>query len=147
MAFDFMKKNIIASIAALGLSACTSINVDQLHDSTKVTKICIEENPKVFSGFLPTVERMINDKGYQTQKFSSNKPEGCDLIMRYTARRSWDVTTYLSLAEVDLFDMEGFKVASADYRHKGGLGFNKWASVETKMTPVIDELLPQRQRN
>ncbi|PSU58561.1 hypothetical protein C9I90_06325 [Photobacterium aphoticum] len=91
---------------------------------------------------------MLEDKGYATKLYSDKEvqPEQCDVFMKYTARRSWDIVPYLSLAEINLYDKDGFKIAGAKYRHRGGFAFNKWASIETKMTPVLTQLLPNRTR-
>ena len=64
-------------------------------------------------------------------------------MLSYTARRSWSVVTYLSLAELRIRDEEGRQLASAYYRFRGRglLAVKKWQSTETKMTPVIDQLL------
>jgi hypothetical protein len=52
------------------------------------------------------------------------------------------VATYLWLANVELRKGAAL-VGTADYhlRNQGGLSLNKWASVEAKMAPVMDELL------
>ena len=55
---------------------------------------------------------------------------------------SWDFVTFLSHAELKL-EKNGKTIGSAIYhlRGKGGLSMMKWQGVETKMTPVLNELL------
>jgi len=37
-------------------------------------------------------------------------------------------------------------IGSATYRHAGGFALNKWASTESKMHPVIEQLLAGYQK-
>lgn len=127
------------------LSSCTAVNVSQLDASYQLRHVCIEENPKVIVGeFLGVVEDGFQDHSITTEIFSGEKPSHCTNHLTYTALQSWDFSPYLSHAELRLF--EGNKrIAYAEYhlRGKGGLSLTKWASVRSKMTPVIDRLLAQ----
>ena len=78
----------------------------------------------------------------QSQVVENKSAQGCVYSMTYTALRSWDVTTYLSHAELYLWK-EGRQIAQAEYhlRGGGGLALTKFASTQTKMEPVIDQLL------
>ena len=51
----------------------------------------------------------------------------------------------MSWAELKLYQNEVL-IANAEYKlvGKGGLSLTKWQSVETKMTPVIDQLFAKR---
>ncbi len=50
------------------------------------------------------------------------------------------MVSFLRYAELRLRDREK-TIGTATYRHRGGLGLNKWASTRSKMRPVIDQLL------
>lgn len=135
-------------ISGLGvLSGCTSVDVRPVDRSYNLTHVCIEDNPKVIvSDFVSTIEDVFENHLITTEIYSGSKPERCEFRLTYTARRSWDMAPYLSHAEVRLY--RGHKrIGYAEYHlnGKGGLSLVKWASVESKMTPVIDELLAQYQ--
>jgi hypothetical protein len=144
-----MYKFVIPALLTIStLSGCTSVQVKPLDASAKLSKVCIVENPKVVvTGFLKVVrdgfdEHNINTvviKDYMGQDLSGT----CQAILTYTAFQTWDIATYLRHAELRLDDLDGKKLASAEYHLIGGGGFSlmKWASVESKMKPVIDELL------
>ena len=108
------------SIAALSLSACTSIAVTPLAASYQVKKLCIRENPKVMvDDLIPVITEGLADHHIQSELIPSviNKtsaqdndneadeywmnitpiPDNCDFNLTYTARRSWDMATYLVL--------------------------------------------------
>ena len=76
--------------------------------------------------------------------YTGIKPEHCEYRLTYTALRSWDFSAYLSHAELRLYKGSK-KIGYAEYhlKGKGGLSLTKWASVKSKMVPVINELLEQ----
>lgn len=122
---------------------CTSIEVTPISAEEKLTDVSIKENPKVIvDDYLPLVEKAFNDRGIKTHHFNSSQEAPTPYILTYTALRTWDFVTYLSHAELKL-EKNGRTIASAVYhlRAKGGLSLMKWQGVETKMTPVLDELL------
>ena len=123
-------------------SACTTIRVDPLE--APATVVCIEENPEVqVDDFIGTLQRGFKRHGIETRLHKQIPSGSCPQILSYTARRSWSVVTYLSMAELRVRDPEGRLLASAYYRFRGRglLAVRKWQSTETKMTPVIDQLL------
>ena len=78
--------------------------------------------------------------GIETEIYEGSTPAHCEYVVTYIAGRSWDITPFMNHAELRLTN-NGKTIGIATYRHGGGFGLNKWASTETKMTPVIDELL------
>lgn len=139
-------KHILLLLTCSLIFACTSVNVKPLDSSLEVTHIGIKRNPKVIvEDFLPLMRQKFKEHGITTEVFDESAPENCSVIATYTALQSWDFSTYLSHAEISLTNRDFKEVASAEYHliGKGGLSFMKWQSVETKMSPVIDELLVQ----
>lgn len=138
-----MKKVFI--FCCIFLTGCTAIEVMQVESSHNLKHVCIENNPKVIvSDFLSTVEDVFQDHKITTEVYSGELPKRCEFKLTYTARRSWDFTPYLSHAELRLFkDSERIGYAEYHLKGKGGLSLNKWASVKSKMTPVVNQLLSQ----
>lgn len=137
-----MKFNTIIVVSLMALSGCTSIKVDPVSSEYNLSHVCIERNPKVqVSEFLPVVEDRFQYHGITTQVVDATLPS-CEYRLTYTALRSWDFTPYLSHAELRLY--KGYKQISYGEFHlngKGGLALTKFDSVETKMTPVVDQML------
>ncbi len=136
----------IITLALLTLAAgCTSIDVRQVPAAHKINHVCIKNNPKVtVTDFVQVVEDVFNNHSITTEIYNGNTPEHCQYNLSYTALRSWDLSTYLSHAELRLY--KGVqRIGYAEYHliGKGGLALNKWASVKSKMTPVINKLLSQ----
>jgi hypothetical protein len=105
--------------------------------------VCIVSNPKVtVSDFVDVLRDGFNRHNVPTSVVTPEAARSCDVILTYTALRSWDVTTYLSHAELRLW-RSGIEIGSADYhlKGKGGFSLNKWGSTKEKMDPVIDQLL------
>ena len=80
--------------------------------------------------------------GITTEVVFGDATQRCEYVLYYTALRSWDFSPYLSHAELRLRRNRQL-IASADYhlRGKGGLSVTKWAGTESKIGPVVDELL------
>jgi len=127
----------------LFLVGCTSVNVQKLDPTTKVSHVCIEENPKVVVGdFLPVVQKGFQRHGITTEVYKNNRPSHCEYYLTYTALKTWDVAMYMHHAELWLYkNKENIAYAKYHLNGKGGFALNKWASTEAKMDPVIDQLL------
>jgi hypothetical protein len=140
-----MSYRLTVACAAVALAACTSVAVKPVdREQHQVRHVCIQENPRVIvDGFLETVEQGLQRHGLTSERYAGDKPpEHCVYTLSYVARQNWDLAIYLWQAEVEL--RKGAEiVGTAEYhlRNKGGLALNKWASVESKIAPVLDELL------
>jgi len=136
-------------IAVLSLvlfaTACTNIRVRPIDRTAhQITHLCIRENPKVIvPNFLNIVKDQFAQHQITTEVFSADKPPGtCVYTLDYTANMTWDMSTYMYHAELQL--RKGDELISAgnyDLRNGGGLSLAKWASTESKMKPVIDQML------
>lgn len=128
------------------LSSCTSIDVREIDASHNIKHLCIKDNPRVIvEDFISTVEDVFNEHSITTEIYHGKLPEHCEYKLFYTALRSWDIAPYLSHAELRLYKGSE-RVGYAEYHHNGGsisLALNKWASVESKMTPIVHDLLAQ----
>ena len=138
-----MPRTIIISLTLLTVTACTAVDVRPIPASAQMDRVCIVDNPRVtIQSFVPVLIDGFARHGIAADVVSSSRAAGCDYTLTYTALRSWDVSTYLSHAELRI-NQHGRQVGYAEYhlRGKGGLSLNKWGSVKSKMDPVIDELL------
>ncbi|MDY0191839.1 MAG: Sbal_3080 family lipoprotein [Desulfuromonas sp.] len=137
-------KKVLLILALTSISACTSIKVNKLNPSEhKVHHICIENNPKVIVGEFPgVIEKGLQRHGITSEIYDGERPKHCEYYLTYTAMKTWDIGMYLHHAELHLFK-EYKKIAYAEYHlnGKGGLALNKWASVDSKMDPIINQLL------
>lgn len=138
-----MKIAPIVILAAALMAGCTSVNVTPLK-ATDNKHVCIERNEKVvIEEFIPVLVNGFEDHGFKTTVYDGATPAGCGTVLTYTATRKWDMAPYMNNAQLWLRDRQGNRVGHAQYHLKGGggLALNKWASVESKMKPVIDQLL------
>ena len=143
-----MKHLVALILVGSVLSGCTSTKVTPL--TAKLSKdVCIEKNEKVIvQNFVEILRNGFEEHGFKTRVYTSVAPENCSTILTYTATRKWDLAPYMTDAELWLRDSEGNRLGYAQYHLKGGggLALNKWASPESKMKPVIDELLAEYSR-
>jgi hypothetical protein len=136
-----MKSLLLA--AGILISGCTAVAVKPASPELQLLRVCIEENPRVeVADFVSVVRDGFERHGIATLLISGAPTAGCDAVLTYTARQSWDMAPYLSVAELRL-ERDGHLIASAEYhlRGRGGLSLMKWEGTKAKMDPVIDELL------
>jgi hypothetical protein len=125
------------------ITGCTTISVSKIdRTSTPITLLCIEENPRSeVADLLSFLEHSFQSYGIRTAVYRQNSvPATCEYSLWYNSTEGWDIGYYLNFAEIRV--RRGAEtVATATYHHGGGFGFNKWQSTETKLTPVVEELL------
>ena len=137
-------KELAITLCVVVFVGCTSIKVQPLKYDPELKEINLLDNPKVIvEDFVPVMEQHFSKHGLALKRV----PQFAQLNeneygIRYSARRSWDFATYLSLAYVNIY--KGNKlVAEGNYHLIGGGGFSlfKWQGTETKLAPMYDELL------
>lgn len=134
------------AIIALNLAACTSIQVKNQNgfEPKNMKQVCVIDNPKVtINGFNDSIVRSFARHNIKASVYPSTSiPMFCETTMKYTALRSWDITTYMSYAKFTL-EKDGKIASEAEFKLKGrgGLALNKWRSVDTKIDELVDELL------
>ena len=123
------------------LTSCITNNVKKI-DRQKIGEICIRENPEVLmDGFLPNLIEEVERKGIRTRVYQGAAPADCSYTMNYTANWNWDMAMYLSYARIDLY-REGTRIGEATFDARlAGLDLSKFASAESKIDPLIAELL------
>jgi len=141
-----MKLTLLVIPAVILITGCTSVQVSKLSASHSIDRVAIKENSSVtVPNFLNIVQNEFENHGLTTVIYQDQVPTNCQATLTYTALRSWDLASYLSHAELTIRDLNGKRIAYAIYhlKGKGGLDLTKWGSVQSKMKPVIDELLKE----
>lgn len=136
---------LVFLILPLFLIGCSTMKVEPVSSEHKISRICIEKNPAVIvHGFLPIIESRFKKHGIDSLVYKNKKPKSCAFNLTYTAFQAWDITLFLTHAELHLYKSDE-KIGYGEYHltGKGGFDFSKWNSVETKMNPVIDKLLEE----
>lgn len=140
---------LICLTAILTASACTSLAVHSVDPALNVQHVCIRDNPQVIiDGFIGYLQEDFQRHGITTEVIGGERPRQCEYVLSYTARRSWDLTPYMSTASVSL-TRNGRGIANANYRlkGKGGMSLTKYKSTETKLDGIMDELLAGYSKN
>jgi hypothetical protein len=119
--------------------------VQPISYSTPISEICILENPKVIvSDVLPVIQENISKHGLRSNLYHEI-PKSCTHVLEYVAYQRWDMTTFMSEANIKLYQ-ENKLIGSVDYKTPTGLfgagGINpaKWESTKSKLDPLLDEL-------
>ncbi len=125
------------------VSACTSITAQSVDPALNVQHVCIQENKAVIiDDFVEYLQDDFARYGITTEVIGNQRPRHCEYVLSYTALRSWDITPYMSTADLTL-TRGGQRVGSANYylKGKGGFALTKFASTESKLDNVVDQLL------
>jgi len=134
---------LVCVTAAVAVSACTSMSVQPVDPALNVSHVCIQENPQVIiDGFVEFLQDDFQRHGITTEVIGTQRPRHCEYVLSYTARRSWDITTYMSTASLSL-TRNGRGIASVNYRlkGKGGMSLAKFKGTESKLDGIVDQLL------
>jgi hypothetical protein len=143
-----MKKAIIAVSLIPVLAGCSvTRNVVPVSGVIQTGSVnCVEDNPRVTEPeILSVIINSINAHGYKP-KIYQEVPDDCAYKLTYVAYRKWDFTTFLSQADIRLFEQNEL-IGQVFYKLPnglfggGGLSASKWASTEEKIGPLMDELL------
>ena len=140
---------LVTGPAALALTACTSITVQPVDPALNVQHVCIQENTAVIiDDFIEYLQDDFARYGITTEVIGNQRPRHCEYVLSYTARRSWDMTPYMSTADLTL-TRNGQRIANANYylKGKGGFSLSKYASTESKLDNVVDQLLANYDEN
>lgn len=106
-------------------------------------RLCVQRNPAVtVPQFLPTLQDVLRERGVQSAVYDgAAAPADCGYVLMYTARRGWDIVSYVKLIELTVTRRDGTVVGHAEWRHRGGFGFNKWAGSRGKIEAAVSDLL------
>lgn len=137
---------MFAVMTLLVLVGCTNVKVEPLDPQYQISRVCIEENPKVIVGdFVESLQNLLRKHRIESRLYAAPLPDSCEYRLKYTAIRSWDLKIYLSDASVSLYRNDT-KIGYAQYHltGEGGFDLSKWGTIEEKMGPVIEQMLGQK---
>jgi len=139
----------IISLFTILLTAygCTSVKVRPVSNVSEIKQVCIRDSPdQCFVGdMLQVLIEGFNRNGIATPVYTGNVPNDCSYHLTYMCNQTWDMAMYMHHAELHLFHgREQVGYAQYHLTGKGGLSLMKWQSTQTKMDPVIDELLGKK---
>ncbi len=135
-------KHLAIVMLVASLSACaTSKTIVEAPKGTKVSKVCIRENPDVAqAGFLPELVSQIEARGVTTVTFANDVPEDCPVRMTYTANWQWDLALFLAFADFALTD-NGKPIGRVTYSATQWTS-DKFGPTAKKIEPLIAQLFP-----
>ena len=129
---------LAALVACVG---CTVRHASPL--APRPDRLCIQRNRAVtVPEFLSTLQTVLRERGVESAVYDGDTaPSGCAYVMTYTARRGWDIVSFLKLVELTVTRRDGTMVGHSVWRHRGGFGLNKWAGNRGKIERAVDDLL------
>ena len=135
-------------LACLSLGACAVTKKVNAISSVMPNgaNICIEQNEKVAEpDILNVIQNVFMKHGYRVSVYQT-APESCDYRLTYVAYRRWDISTFLSQANIYIFNKHEL-IGSVEYKLPsgifggGGISPEKWDSTEQKIAPLLERML------
>ncbi len=135
---------LIVVIALGGGCTTTKTNIQSLNiSSNNMSEICITENKDVIvKDFLPVLQAGFARHNINTKIYDQRLSRSCEYQLTYDAHGRWDLYVYLASAYIEIRHNNEI-VAYANYRGPSGLNPAKRESTQSKIDPVIDELLKE----
>jgi hypothetical protein len=135
----------VVLLGGLSLSACSIKETVKPvgRETVSTAEVCIIENPAVRQGYLPQFQQALREQGYKVKTLGADaSTRDCPTVCTYTARWSWDLTTYMSYSQILVF-RNGEKAGEAVYdsRHGGGR-LDKFIHADEKIHEQVVELFP-----
>lgn len=138
-----MQRITFGLVACLVVSACSiTQTVDPIEDVFS-REICVIENTAVKSGFIAELKNSLHAKNFTVRTLSGDATTNdCPTVATYTARWSWDLTIYMSYAEITVFQ-DGRLAGRALYDATSGGGrLDKFVDAEPKIRELVNQLFP-----
>jgi hypothetical protein len=87
---------------------------------------------------LPVIQSAISKNGISSSVY--NETPDCDFILQYVGYQKWNLTTYLSKANIEIYQNNKL-IGSASCHYPYNLSPSKWNSTQKKLEPLIDRML------
>lgn len=141
-------KILLSTAILLVLSGCAiSKHVVPVDSGTTISKIYVLENDRVhMKELVNEIVTQIESMGFESEKYSGDRPEGAKHYLTYTANWQWDMAMYLTYFRATLYE-EGRVLGEVEYDAKmGGANMNKFGKTGEKISPLLLELLAKVDR-
>lgn len=138
-----MRKVVTCILIVIVISGCSITQTVEPVGQLATKEVCIVENPPVREGFLAELQSHLRSKGADVRLLEpSASVTSCPVVLTYLARWSWDLTIYMSFAEIIVYQ-DGAPAGKAIYdATKGGGRLDKFVDAEPKIRELVDQLFP-----
>ena len=124
------------------LPACTITQNIEPAEITKNAEICIIENPAVRAGFLKEYLSVLSSKRIAYKMVNvADVPEDCEWTSPYTANWTWDLTIYMSYAEIKIFHKGSLDGQAIYDSRSGSSNMGKFIDAEPKVRELVNQLM------
>jgi len=137
-----MLKKLSVIGAAILVGACSITQNIEPAQISRGSELCIIENPDVREGFLKEFKSTLSSKGIAHRVVSeASVPAACEWTSTYVARWTWDISLYMSYAEIKVFHNGSLDGEAIYDSTRGGANMSKFIDAEPKIRELINELM------
>lgn len=137
-----MNKRLCLFLSILALTTSCAINQSvEPSDVEEDAVICIIEDADVREGFLEELTKVLDEKNVNYRVVDKQTALECEWTMTYLGRWTWDLSLYMSYAEIKVFhngQLDGEAVYDST---QGGFNLNKFIDAEPKIRELVEELM------
>ena len=132
----------ILILIAMALSGCSINQSVEPAELDKGDRLCVVEDVDVRPGFLGEIKKFLAERRIPYDIVQNDAiPVSCEWTMRYVGRWTWDMSLYMSYAEIKIYK-NGQLDGSAVYDSTGGgANMNKFIDAEPKIRELLDQLI------
>jgi uncharacterized Fe-S cluster-containing radical SAM superfamily protein len=146
----------IIALAAM-LSACVNTTKISRVETRDLHTVCIAEHKEVREGVLEAIQDALHGRGMTTRLVAGTYKEargsiwagsvngidtaGCETVLFYGAKWSWDMTIYMSVADIWMTKSDGVtKIGNARWKAASG-SLRKWGNARERIMGLMNQLL------
>jgi len=138
-------KKLLFTLLTFGLVLTGGCAISQTVNPAGITisgaEICIIEDTSVKQGFLTEYRRWLEGRGAIVKTLPQRASiRDCPIVSTYLAKWSWDLTIYMSYAEIKVYQ-DGVLSGDALYDSRSGGGnMGKFIDAEEKIQELASQL-------
>ncbi|MCH8477877.1 MAG: Sbal_3080 family lipoprotein [Wenzhouxiangella sp.] len=133
---------LLMALLALATGCSISRHVVPVESATQIEKIHVLHNDRVhMEGLNDALVEIFQSLGFDAELFEGDRPPGALHTFTFTANWAWDMAMYLTYFRGTLLE-DGRIIGEVEYdARSGGSNMSKFGSTESKIQPLIAEML------
>jgi len=140
-----MRFLIVIAIFLILFGCAPGLQIRSVGMDAEVDHICLQYNDRVIVTDADVIiMKLIRENGYTTELYmSTERPDGCDYVMTYTAGRRWMlVNVPMVYAKIDLYRGKDL-LGSGTFgdRRRGMPISNRFDGTEANLRPLVKKVL------
>lgn len=133
---------LLVALAFVATGCAISQHVVPVDSSAQIEKIHVLHNDRVhMEGINEALVGIFESLGFESELYRGDRPPGALHTFTFTANWTWDMAMYLTYFRGTLLE-DGRVIGEVEYdARSGGGNMSKFGSTESKIEPLIAEMM------